>query len=234
MARPPFTDRLISMATDAAREFAGSIVRSAIGTSRSRGRSGGVGGVRTPGTVAQPDRGRGPTKTRPTGGMGTRAGAGSHPGKAGAGSHRGTAHAGGDERAYYRDPRAALPKFSYQPRANDEPDPGEVVWTWVPYEEDDSQGKDRPVLVLAYGREGVVAAQLTTQNHHLDAAQEAHWGRYWMDIGTGDWDRQGRPSQVRLDRLLVIPAHAMRREGGRLDERTFARVCEQIVKAHRG
>ncbi|GAB5080487.1 hypothetical protein ARTHROSP310_36360 [Arthrobacter sp. AD-310] len=25
-----------------------------------------------------------------------------------------------------------------------EPDPGEVVWTWVPYQEDHGRGKDRP------------------------------------------------------------------------------------------
>lgn len=220
MARSPFTDRLLSMATNAAREFARSLIRSTTHTSRSPGRSGSVGTVRTTGTPPQSGRHPGAAKTRPAGSSDA----------AGRPSSTGSR---AQARAYYRDPCAALPQFSYQPRANHEPDPGEVVWTWVPYEEDDSQGKDRPVLVLAYGREGVIAAQLTSQNHHLDAAQEAHWGRYWMDIGTGDWDRQGRPSQVRLDRLLVIPPHAMRREGGRLDERMFTRVCEQIVKAHR-
>ncbi|HSO64208.1 MAG TPA: type II toxin-antitoxin system PemK/MazF family toxin, partial [Ornithinibacter sp.] len=30
----------------------------------------------------------------------------------------------------------------YAPRPDGEPDPGEVVWTWVPYEEDHAQGKD--------------------------------------------------------------------------------------------
>lgn len=33
---------------------------------------------------------------------------------------------------------------TYAPVANGRPDPGEVVWAWVPYEEDTSQGKDRP------------------------------------------------------------------------------------------
>ena len=37
---------------------------------------------------------------------------------------------------------------AYAPEIDGEPDPGEVVWAWVPYEEDPSQGKDRPVLVL--------------------------------------------------------------------------------------
>ena len=37
---------------------------------------------------------------------------------------------------------------TYAPEIDGEPDPGEVVWAWVPYEEDPSQGTDRPVLVL--------------------------------------------------------------------------------------
>src|SRR4051812_11044880 len=38
--------------------------------------------------------------------------------------------------------------ISYSPEADGSPDPGEIVWTWVPYQEDHSQGKDRPVLVI--------------------------------------------------------------------------------------
>ena len=37
---------------------------------------------------------------------------------------------------------------SYEPEADGQPDPGEVVWGWVPFEEDPSQGKDRPVLLI--------------------------------------------------------------------------------------
>src|SRR3954465_3472466 len=39
-------------------------------------------------------------------------------------------------------------KTSYAPKPDGNPDPGEVVWTWVPFEEDYSQGKDRPVLLI--------------------------------------------------------------------------------------
>ena len=38
---------------------------------------------------------------------------------------------------------------TYAPESDGEPDPGEVVWGWVPYEDDSAQGKDRPVLLLA-------------------------------------------------------------------------------------
>ena len=35
----------------------------------------------------------------------------------------------------------------YAPDLDGDADPGEVVWAWVPYEEDPTQVKDRPVLV---------------------------------------------------------------------------------------
>ena len=62
---------------------------------------------------------------------------------------------------------------------------------------------------------------LTSQDHDRDAADEARHGRHWMDIGTGPWDRQGRPSEVRLDRLLRIDPAAVRREGAALDRERF-------------
>ena len=49
-------------------------------------------------------------------------------------------------------------KVEYSPRPSTAmADPGEIVWTWVAYEEDPTQGKDRPVLVV--GRDGGHAAR---------------------------------------------------------------------------
>ena len=42
--------------------------------------------------------------------------------------------------------------IEYSPHLDGDADPGEVVWTWVPYEEDRSVGKDRPVAII--GRRG--------------------------------------------------------------------------------
>ena len=71
-----------------------------------------------------------------------------------------------------------MPQVSYSPVPGKNPDPGEVVWTWVPYEEDHSRGKDRPVLLI--GRDGawLLALQMTSVDHDRDAAQEARAGRF--------------------------------------------------------
>src|SRR6478752_307573 len=93
-------------------------------------------------------------------------------------------------------------RFDYRPRRDGKPDPGEVVWAWVPFEENDGRGKDRPVLVVSRERNQLLALMLTSKDHNRDAAWEARHGRYWFDVGTGAWDRQRRPSEVRLDRVL--------------------------------
>ena len=115
---------------------------------------------------------------------------------------------------------------TYEPEIDGEPDPGEVVWAWVPYEDDPSQGKDRPVLVLGVEGDGWTGLMLSSQDHDRDAEDEARHGRHWMDVGTGGWDSQGRPSEVRLDRLVRLVPDGVRREGAALDESIFAAVVE--------
>src|SRR6188474_2899857 len=63
-------------------------------------------------------------------------------------------------RTFVATPRYSYPgdftgkvKAEYAPRADGKPDPGEIVWTWVPYEEDHTRGKDRPVLIV--GRDDI-------------------------------------------------------------------------------
>jgi hypothetical protein len=103
-----------------------------------------------------------------------------------------------------------------------------VVWAWVAYEDDPSQGKDRPVLVI--GEEGglLLALQLTSQDHDRDEGQERRAGREWMDIGSGAWDSQGRASEVRLNRLLRLEPGAVRREGAALPKPVFDAVVAAV------
>src|SRR5262249_14325567 len=89
-------------------------------------------------------------------------------------------------------------------------DPREVLWFWVPYEDDPAHGKDRPVLVV--GRDGDLLLGLMLSSQH------ARDGRpNWFALGQGSWDKEERPSWVRLDRVLTVPESGIRREGAILD-----------------
>ena len=112
-------------------------------------------------------------------------------------------------------------KLIYAPDLDGKADPGEIVWTWVAYEEDPSRGKDRPVLVV--GRDGSVLLGL------MVSSQERHAGdRDWVGIGTGDWDYEGRASWVRLDRVLDVPEEGIRREGAILQREIFDVVAGRL------
>ena len=120
------------------------------------------------------------------------------------------------------------PDLAYAPRPDGQPDPGEIVWTWVPFEEDHRQGKDRPVLLVGHDGAWLLALMLTSKDHDRDHAQEAQQGRHWQDIGSGAWDGRGRPSEVRVDRILRVDPTAVRREGAVLDRATFEQVADAV------
>lgn len=121
--------------------------------------------------------------------------------------------------------------ISYRPAANGAADPGEVVWAWVPYEDDPTRGKDRPVLVIAVESGSVFGLPMTSKDHDRDVRQEEAAGRLWMDVGTGPWDSRGRPSEVRLNRLVSLAAAEIRREGSALDPQVFAAVVAAMKAA---
>lgn len=121
---------------------------------------------------------------------------------------------------------------TYDPVADGHPDPGEVVWAWVPFEEDDSRGKDRPVLLVGRRGDRLLGLMLSSRDHDLDFEDEARHGRHWMDIGSGAWDRESRPSEARLDRLLELTPDAVRREGAVLDRAVFEAVVAAARQFH--
>lgn len=122
------------------------------------------------------------------------------------------------------------PSVDYIPSPDGSPDPGEIVWAWVPYEEDTAHGKDRPILLI--GRDGpwLLGLPLTSKDHDLDAAQEAEQGRHWTDIGTGSWDARGRPSEARLDRIVRVAPATVRKEGATLARDVFDRVIREVLR----
>lgn len=128
--------------------------------------------------------------------------------------------------------KVGLPSFEYQPRHDGFPDPGEVVWAWVPFDENDGRGKDRPVLVVADMDDHVIFAQMSSKDHDSYTGYEERQGRQWLDIGSGLWDSKGRNSEVRLDRLLVAHVGQVRREGSTLDRARYDAVVAALKELH--
>ncbi|WP_280242911.1 type II toxin-antitoxin system PemK/MazF family toxin [Nocardia abscessus] len=109
----------------------------------------------------------------------------------------------------------------YSPQLDGRADPGEIVWTWVPFEEDPSNGKDRPVLVVGRDRRTLLGLMLSSN-------PERAYDRNWIGIGSGAWDHDGRPSWVRLDRVLDVPEAGIRREGAIMARKTFDLVAHRL------
>lgn len=114
--------------------------------------------------------------------------------------------------------------ISYEPRRDGRPDPGEVVWTWVPYEEDPSQGKDRPVVVIGHIGAALAGIALTTK-----ASGPA---RDRITIGVGEWDPARRPSFAKIDRVLAIDAAGVRREGATFERARFDQLVDAVRSRH--
>jgi hypothetical protein len=110
----------------------------------------------------------------------------------------------------------------YAPKHDGHPDPGEIIWTWVPYEEHDGRGKDRPVLLVARGKHtGMLLGIKLTSKWHADAEN-------WVSIGTGGWDRDARESWAVIDRVVRVHPEGIRREGHEVDRDDFGKVIQHL------
>lgn len=110
----------------------------------------------------------------------------------------------------------------YAPSLDGEPDPGEVIWTWVPYVENDGRGKDRPVLIIArLDSEGWAACYLSTKQH-----------KDFVSVGTGSWDSQGRESYLSPERVLRVTESGMRRESTGINRAHYDRAVKAIMEWH--
>jgi hypothetical protein len=117
-----------------------------------------------------------------------------------------------------------LDAFVYAPHGDGTADPGEVVWAWIPYEDDPSQGKDRPSIAIGYDGPLLVVVPLTSKDQGSRPDT--------LGIGSGPWDREGRPSWVKLDRLIGVRPAAVRREGATLDRARFDQVVSRLKAIH--
>lgn len=114
----------------------------------------------------------------------------------------------------------------YAPKHDLEPDPGEVVWAWVPFEDDPIRGKDRPLAVVGRALDkpsDLVCFQLSSKPRRA--------GSGWLAIGSGDWDSKHRPTWVKVARPLAVRSEGVRREGGELTREQFEAVIDAAREA---
>jgi mRNA-degrading endonuclease toxin of MazEF toxin-antitoxin module len=113
-------------------------------------------------------------------------------------------------------------RVTYEPCVDGDPDPGEVVWAWVPYAEDKTQGKDRPVVVIGRNGSALAVVQLTSHAGH-----EAN-----VFVGSGSWDPQRRDSWAKLDRIVQIDPATVRRTDNVLERDRFDAIVAALRKYH--
>ena len=111
--------------------------------------------------------------------------------------------------------------LDYSPDLDGLADPGEIVWAWVPYEEDPGRGKDRPLLVIGRNGHRLLAVMLSSKDRG--------GARDWLGLGTGSWDRDGRESFVLLSRMYELEEDGIRREGAVLEPGRFELVAHAIA-----
>ncbi|GAA1319677.1 type II toxin-antitoxin system PemK/MazF family toxin [Leucobacter albus] len=112
--------------------------------------------------------------------------------------------------------------LEYSPNMDGDPDPGEIVWTWVPYVENDGRGKDRPVLIIGRIDATAVFGCYVSTKYHRD----------FISIGSGPWDSQGRESFVSPERILRVTHAGMRREGATVARERFSTAVRGVLKHH--
>jgi len=120
------------------------------------------------------------------------------------------------------------PEIVYAPERDGDPDPGEVVWAWVPYEDDPHQGKDRPVLVVGYQDDELLAVPLSSKDPAAKRDADE-----WVEVGSGGWDGRGRVSFANADRVLSYRPGEVRREGAALRRDRFDAVAAKVRQLNR-
>jgi mRNA-degrading endonuclease toxin of MazEF toxin-antitoxin module len=113
--------------------------------------------------------------------------------------------------------------ISYEPNPDAKPDPGEVVWLWIPYEEDPAVGKDRPAIAVGW-------VPSTPQDDIAVVPLTSKWHAGEVSVGLGSWDGGNKRSYAKVDQIYVVDRADVRREGASLPKPVF----DQVIRALTG
>ena len=116
-------------------------------------------------------------------------------------------------------------QIEYSPCLDGDPDPGEVVWTWVPYEEDPSAGQGSPGGDHRPAWRPLGGGAVDVEG----SRQRAAGCRRSRAVGP-----RGRVSYAKVERLLDVVPEQVRREGAVLERRHFDDVVAGVRRANRG
>lgn len=123
-----------------------------------------------------------------------------------------------------RNPRGIF----YAPDMDGQVDPGEVVWFWAPAcasatRTANTPETERALVVIGRHHDEILGLLTSADNTH---SGDVHW----LDIGAGPWEESGKQAWVRLDRLIRIPEHAIRRQGAVIPQGRFERIAIRLRK----
>ena len=82
----------------------------------------------------------------------------------------------------------------------------------------------RALLLRSWGRTSSLFVESETIENRFNVEL--------VDVGTGGWDRSGRPSEVRVNRIIRVDPDAIRREGAVLARERFEEVATAIRQVH--
>lgn len=109
----------------------------------------------------------------------------------------------------------------FTPDMDGQVDSGEVVWVCTPGETAHCAPQERAILVIARTRTEVIGLLISPNPQHTTEDN-------WLEIGTGEWDEDGRECWIRMDRVIEVPETQIRRQGTLFPPRRFERIANQL------
>ena len=80
------------------------------------------------------------------------------------------------------------------------------------------------MLLIGHSEKRLLALMMTTRDRNNGRESDPDY----VDVGTGPWDSRGRPSEVKLDRVLQLDPATIRRQGAVLPAAAFQRVASRF------